>query len=92
MSGQVCDTAVYSQYCSYIHNDLRVAMVGPKVDLKYDYTVSKNDLTLLTYIHLLKSASWGLHPATARNSQWKTSFLQGKLWYRVQAGYFWYPG
>ena len=26
--------------CSWIHNDLRVALVGPKVDLTYEYKVN----------------------------------------------------
>lgn len=27
-------------FCSWIHNDLKVAFIGPKVDLTYDYQVN----------------------------------------------------
>ena len=35
--------------CSFIHNDLEVAMVGPKLDLTYEYEVSW--LNLLEYVY-----------------------------------------
>ena len=32
-------TNVLSAVCSYIHNDLKVALIGPKLDLTYEYQV-----------------------------------------------------
>jgi len=38
--------------CSWLHNDLKVAMIGPKLDLKYDYEVYYSSLIIRSTILL----------------------------------------
>ena len=42
---QLMNVPLYCSYTSYIHNDLKIASIGPKMDLTYEYEV--NSLSLL---------------------------------------------
>ena len=51
--GQLLIEAFMNHFsCSYIHNDLKIAVLGPKVDLTYEYQVSDTVLYVHHVVHV----------------------------------------